>query len=220
VDTVTTAIAALPREQQSEWAELQHGAADPIDTLASWTPEHRAALRTALADYALSQTDARDVLRAIATWSRRLGVALACVVARESLRHVPADELRPLRAIETAERWTRGEATAEECRKAADAAYAARRGAYNDAASYAADAAAGAAHAAYVAYVYARATATTASASAARSAAAYAAARGAYARAPAASDATWDRARSAELRRLCGVIAAALRTGAVGEWLG
>jgi hypothetical protein len=51
--------------------------------------------------------------------------------------------LRPLRAIETAERFSRGEATAEECRAAAHAAY----DAYD---SY--DAAAAAYYAAHAAY--------------------------------------------------------------------
>ena len=38
----------------------------------------------------------------------------ACACARTALRCVPAGEDRPLRAIETAERFARGEATAEE----------------------------------------------------------------------------------------------------------
>ena len=44
----------------------------------------------------------------------RLVVLAACACARNALRHVPPGEARPLRAIETAEAWTRGEATAEQ----------------------------------------------------------------------------------------------------------
>jgi len=72
-------------------------------------------------------------------------VRAACACAREALVYVPAGEDRPRLAIETAERWTRGEATTEEVREAEAAAHAA---AY--AAAYtAADAAAHAAHAAH-----------------------------------------------------------------------
>jgi hypothetical protein len=89
-------------------------------------------------------------------------VEFACKCARR-VRQSAAG----LRAIETAEAWLRGEATAEDCRKAADAASAfadadadAARAAYADAYTYAfaADAAAYAARAAYddaYTYVYA-----------------------------------------------------------------
>jgi hypothetical protein len=57
---------------------------------------------------------------------RKRLVWVACQCARLALRHVPAGELRPLAAIETAEAWTRGEATIEQVRSAyaADAAAA------------------------------------------------------------------------------------------------
>jgi hypothetical protein len=54
--------------------------------------------------------------------ARREDVVLAaCACARQALRYVPKGEERPRIAIETAERWARGEATIEEVR-AADAA--------------------------------------------------------------------------------------------------
>ena len=74
-------------------------------------------------------------------------VVAACLCAREVLHLVPAGEERPLRAIETAEAWCRGEATLDEVRAAGDAAAA--YAAYA-AAAYAAYAAA--AYAAYAAY--------------------------------------------------------------------
>ena len=73
-------------------------------------------------------------------------VLAACLCAREVLHLVPAGEERPLRAIETAEAWCRGEATLDEVR-------AARRDAWDatyDAAAYA-DAAAATATATYAA---------------------------------------------------------------------
>ena len=98
--------------------------------------------------------DARWMLHAAASVAvdRRLVVLAACACARTSLRHVPEGEARPLRAIETAEAWARGEATAGQARAAADAAHAAAYDAYDDAdaAAYAAYAAC-ARSAAYVA---------------------------------------------------------------------
>lgn len=94
-------------------------------------------------------------------------VLATCAVVRPSLRFVPAGEDRPRVAIETAERWCRGEATIEEVRAALDAAWEYRRTAY---AAYAADAAAG------VAAAYAAADADAYAAYAAADAAAYAAA--------------------------------------------
>ena len=55
---------------------------------------------------------------------RKILVYAASQCARTSLQYVPIDEKRPLIAIETAERWTRGEATLDEVKIAADAAYA------------------------------------------------------------------------------------------------
>ncbi len=217
---IDTAIARLDREQQSEWTELQLGARDPLDTLSSWTPEHRATVRMALVNYASWQSNAREVMHSITTWSPRLGVALACVVARELLSHVPVGESRPLRAIETAERWTRWQATAKECKTAYLAAFAAsktarvsasvvmRYGRSFDAAAAAAGAAASVADSPSVAV------------------AAGIAAECAYYVAEGASclggdESTRKQSRiSAELRRLCQVIAESLRTGSVGEWIG
>ena len=76
---------------------------------------------------------------------RRRLVLAACACARLSLGYVPAGEDRPRLAIETAERWARGEerVTLDSVRRAADAAYNA---------AYAADTAyATAAYAAYAA---------------------------------------------------------------------
>ena len=71
--------------------------------------------------------------------ARRHLVLAACACARPALKYVKKGELRPLQAIEIAERWARGEANApslQEVRHAAHAAYAAAH------AAYAADAAA------------------------------------------------------------------------------
>jgi hypothetical protein len=124
-----------------------------------------------------------DWLLWYAAWTgvdRRLVVRAACACARTALRYVPEGEDRPLRAIETAEAWTRGEATIEDVRRtaAAAAAYAyASADAAAYAAVYAAYAAAFAAFAASAAYA-----ADAASAYAARAAdTAAAATRAAYA---------------------------------------
>ena len=53
---------------------------------------------------------------------RKRLVLCACECARTSLRFVRSGEERPLKAIETAERWARGEASIEEVREARFAA--------------------------------------------------------------------------------------------------
>jgi len=81
-------------------------------------------------------------------------VIAACLCAREVLHLVPAGEERPLRAIETAEAWCRGEATLDEVRAARSAAVDAGVGVGGVDAAYAAYAAYAAADA-YAAYAYA-----------------------------------------------------------------
>ncbi len=72
---------------------------------------------------------------------RRTLVLAACACARDALRFVPSGETRPLAAIETAERWVRGEASIRDVRAAAAAAADARAAASSAAAAWAADAA-------------------------------------------------------------------------------
>ena len=116
---------------------------------------------------------------------RRQLVLAACACARLALKHVPEGEDRPLKAIETAEAWARGEGgvTIKDVRLAAayaaDAAYAA---------AYAADAAYAAANADYAAAYAAAKAANAAAANAAN--AAYANAAAAYATDAAATYAT------------------------------
>ena len=102
---------------------------------------------------------------------RKAIVLVACACARTSLKYVKAGETRPLKAIETAEAWCRGETTIEQVREA----------------RYAADAASAAASAA--AYASASAAAAAAAASAAYASAYAAAADAAYAAAYAYADA-------------------------------
>ncbi len=105
---------------------------------------------------------------------RKRLVLSACECARLALSDVEDGEDRPLKAIETAERWARGEDVAiDEVRSAATAAYAAANAAANAAyaaatAAYAAAATAYAAAAtAYAAYAAAAAYAANATAAAA-----------------------------------------------------
>jgi len=104
---------------------------------------------------------------------RETVVLAACACARLALVHVPEGETRPLVAIETAERWARGEATLDEVRVARRAAAYAAADAYD---AYAADAYAAYAYAAYAAYAADAADAAAYDAYAAYAYAAYAAA--------------------------------------------
>jgi len=79
---------------------------------------------------------------------RKLLVLAACGCARTALKYIPAGEDRPRIAIETAEAWTRGEATIGQVRTAAAAARAAARATARAAAWAAGDAARAAAWAA------------------------------------------------------------------------
>jgi hypothetical protein len=79
--------------------------------------------------------------------SRKTVVLCACDCAETALKFVPEDELRPKIAIQTARKWITGKATIEECKKAAEDAYAA--------ASYVASASSAAAYAAAAASSYA-----------------------------------------------------------------
>ena len=114
---------------------------------------------------------------------RKLVVLAACRCARDALQFVPDGEPRPLKAIEIAEAWARGEATpiaatrasAARAAAAADAAYAAYAAA--DAAAAYAAAAAAAAYAAAAYAAYAAAYAAAAYAGDAAAAAAYGATR-------------------------------------------
>jgi hypothetical protein len=124
-------------------------------------------------------------LAARADIDRKLIVSAVCGCARLALLYVPAGEDRPIRSIETAEAWVRGEVDISVVRTAA-AAYASAYAASAYAAAYAADAYA----AAYAAAAYA-ADAAYSDAAAAAAYAASAAASAAYASAAAAADAAY-----------------------------
>ena len=141
--------------------------------------------------------DACDMLCLLAYVDRKAAVKAACACARTALQYLPPGEDRPLRAIETAEAWTRGEATEDQCREAASAARATRAARAADAAWAAADAAAYAARAAYAA-----ANAATAAAYAATAAASSAADRAAY------GSQEWQQVYDQTLRDLTDVVRA------------
>jgi hypothetical protein len=130
---------------------------------------------------------------------RRRLVACACQCARLALPYVPVGEMRPLQAIEMAERWASGDPTVTLVMVQSAAAYAADAAA--DAADDAAYAAAvAAAYAADAADAAADAAAAAADAAAAAADAAAADAAAAVGAADAAADADADAAADAERR--------------------
>jgi hypothetical protein len=132
-------------------------------------------------------------------------VLAACACARTALKHVPKGEQRPLRAIETAEAWTRGEATIEQVRAARDEAWRYRAAADAAAAAAAAYAYAyAAADADAYADAYADAAADADAYAAAAAADAYAAAADAYAYAYAA--AAWNAARLKAYKKMAPLV--------------
>jgi hypothetical protein len=213
---INNAISELTTEEQNKWYELQRGSTDPLDTLGKWTPAHRHAITCAWNNWTRTQTDAGVVLHFITKWSHKLGVQLACTVAREALRYVPEGEMRPIRAIETAERWVRGQATKQECRHAADdAGQAANTCIYTDNndpfnASYAA---------AYAAYAAATEE-TIFAAYNTEETASYAAAAYVNSIMRADEDSNeWQCAQATELHRLCVVIADDMLKGHAADWM-
>jgi hypothetical protein len=123
--------------------------------------------------------------------SRKKLVLCACKCARTALPYIQKGEIRPIRAIEVAEQWARGDigVTLDDVYSAAYAASdASDAAAYaaDAAAAYAADAAADAAYAAYAADAADAAAYAASYAADAAAGAAYAAAGAAYAAAGAA----------------------------------
>ncbi len=244
MEAINDAIAKLAPELRSEWSELHPEHRDPADTLGSWRPEHRLAVRTALADYASSQTDARDVVENIGCWSCKIGAALTCVVAREALKHALEGDSRPQLAIDTAERWVRGEATTEECgeacRLAAESAASALSSAdwssidtsalfsYTQQTPefganvpfHTACAATSAGNAAFCVGYAVSNLGDAEPTNDARTTCASGFANATEHSANAAVRKNQGQSLDDELQRLCQVIAEALRTGSVGEWIG
>jgi hypothetical protein len=210
MNIIDKAIAKLPPEYQREWEAINEGVRDPIDKISEWFPAHRRAVAVAWSDWAREQTDARVVIIAVAKWSPKLGVLLACVCAREAVKYVSASERRPYAAIETAEFWVLGRASGQSCKYAAAEARDAESAAYDYAAVYATKSAESAVSAA---------SAAADSVADSVAAAAYDAASAAAHAAAAVSAKTWSIAYRAELRRLCGVISDDLIEGRTGQYM-
>ena len=149
--------------------------------------------------------DARELLRLLTYVDRKAAVKAACACARTTLKYIPPGEDRPLKAIQTAEAWTRGEVTEEDCRQAANAAASAARAAANAANAGAASAVRAAALAAYAA-AYAAACARAEAAAAANAAAAYAANAAAEATAAHCKYEKWNQTYHQTLRELAKIV--------------
>jgi hypothetical protein len=102
-------------------------------------------LKITLAQWVMTTKQADDALKTLTEWDGRFGVWCACAVAREAIRSIPKDELRPLRAIKAAEAWVSGKSSVRRARNAAAAAEAAAE----EAAAYADEAADDASNAIY-----------------------------------------------------------------------
>jgi len=124
---------------------------------------------------------------------RKKVVLAACECARLSLKYIPEEEIRPLRAIEMAEAWADDKVSIKEVKQAAYAAYAAAN------ATHATNAAYAAAYAVYAATYTAYASNATAKAAYA----AYAAANAADAAADAAYAAA---ARKSTLKKCADIV--------------
>ena len=123
----------------------------------------------------------------------KLIVHTACQCARLALPYCKDKQQRPLKCIETTEKWCRGEATSEEVKQARSAAWEACSAGYTaSAAAYAAYAASAAGSAASASYA-ASTAAAAASASAASAASAAASASAAYHAAPKNKEAAYQK---------------------------
>jgi hypothetical protein len=118
-----TKDATMTNEQFREWL-VSHGACKPaLDWLGDRTPQQA--------------WDECPDPRWMFWWlghtphDRKTLVLCVCEIARTVLHLVPEGEDRPRIAIETAEAWARGDATVEQVKEAAAAAYAAYDAAYD-----------------------------------------------------------------------------------------
>jgi hypothetical protein len=94
---------------------------DACDEAIAWVESSRRKLAAKIWDDC-ERGDWMMWIAARAGVDRKLIVSAACLCAREALKYVKPGEDRPRIAIETAERWVRGEATIEEVRAARNAA--------------------------------------------------------------------------------------------------
>lgn len=119
-EIIDKSIQGLDRCQRSEWNEIYSiHVDDPLDRLEAWTPEHRQAVRAQLSASLMDQDDSEHALEHVARWSKKMAVALSCVVARDAMVCLTKVDRRTLSCIETAERWVRGAATSDDCHRAA-----------------------------------------------------------------------------------------------------
>ncbi len=126
LDALLAALAVDPLE--AEDAFKLFGVGGIPHSLENFADRGRGAYRQALetiSQWVTSRRSADSAIREIAQYDRRLGVWCAAQLARTVLRAVPKGEGRPLIAVETAERWVIGEATAQQCRDAASSSAAA-----------------------------------------------------------------------------------------------
>ena len=96
------------------WRELHDGRL-PLSLFVEWNQNGQSAWATC--------NNARDMLSLLGYVDRKTAVRAACICARTSLQYIPTGEDRPLRAIESAEAWCRGEAKKRVCFEAANAAH-------------------------------------------------------------------------------------------------
>ncbi len=124
-EAIDQAIEALPACERSEWEEIhQKEVKDPLELLSSWTETHRRAIRTAIATWILDRTDPKDALRQVLGWSPKMGVAMACVIARDALgRSSYGSAVAHLPTVEAAEGWVHGLTSVEFCKVMGEVSY-------------------------------------------------------------------------------------------------
>ncbi len=117
------ALAVDPLEAEDAWKIF--GVDGIPHSLENFADRGRVAYRQALetiSQWVMTRSSADIAMGEIAAYDSRLEVWLSCAVAREALPLAQKNDDRPLKAIETAERWVIGRATPAECGAASDAA--------------------------------------------------------------------------------------------------
>ncbi len=214
LDDVMAALAVDPLE--AEDAYRLFGVKGIPHSLKDFADRGRGAYTQALetvAQWTMVQKDAAVALQVMLTYDLRIGTWCAAQVARESLELVSSRGPAPRIAVETAERWVLGQATAKECLAAARACFSLRTELMNAAGTGNASIDAAAAASLAAAYVAShpaseerysnrerRGTGSTARAAATIMP---------YLSGALPSSAYWEEQRSSELRRLRQVVAAA-----------
>lgn len=111
---IVSAIGKMTAEDDREWTEIHTLNNVPPSIvnwrhLHRWTESQRQLVIVELKNWCMSQDDVRIVLASIAHMDVRVGIGVACGIARSVIHLGPPADPGPLSALQLAESWVRAE---------------------------------------------------------------------------------------------------------------